>query len=167
MRTTWTRLVLATAITALTLACGGPDPEAELAEASQAVETARSAVETARAAVQKREAEAQEAQKRLAEARAALQKAQQNVAERKATVDESATDAVLFRTVQKKLLRDKKLQRVAISASVANGIVTLTGDVANAEQRDLAVELARTTPGVADVESRITVPVAAPKAQAK
>jgi hyperosmotically inducible protein len=163
MRTTSIRFLLATALATSTLACGGPDPEAELVEASQAVEAAKSEVETARATVEKREAEVQEAQQRLSEARAALQKAQQDVAARKATVDASATDAVLFRTVQKQLLHDEKLQEVAISASVVNGVVTLTGDVANAAQRDRAVELARTTPGVANVESRITVPVAAPK----
>ena len=134
---------------------------------SSRVDAARSEVEIASATVQEREAEVQEAQQRLSEARVALKKAQQTVAARKATVDKSATDAVLFRTVQKQLLRDEKLQDVAISASVVNGTVTLTGNVADAAQRDLAIELARTTPGVANVESRIRVPVAPPKQKEK
>ena len=164
MRSTWIRVMLATAVTAL--ACGGSDPEAELVEASEAVSEARSGVEIAREKVQKREAEVQEAQKRLAEARALLQQAQEKLAERKANIDESATDAVLFRTVQKRLLQDDELSDVAISASVLNGVVTLSGAVSDAAQRDRAVELARATPGVGNVESRITVPVSAPRKKA-
>ena len=161
MKATWTRLLLATA--AVALACGGSDPEAELVEASQAVEEARTEVETARDTVQEREAEVEDARKRLTEARAALREAQEKVAKREETVDRNATDAVLFRTVQKHLLEHKDLKDVAISASVTKGVVTLSGSVPDAKVRDRAVELARETPGVADVKSRIDVPVSAPK----
>jgi len=161
MRTTWMRVVLATATAAL--ACEGHDPEADLIEASQAVAEARSRVETARAAVEKREAEVEEAKQRLADARASLREAQESVAKYEESVDRSATDAVLFRSVQKQLLEDRALKDVAIGARVDNGVVTLSGSVPNAKLRDRAVEIARKAPGVDRVESRIEVPVAAGK----
>lgn len=161
MTTIWIRVALATALAAL--ACGGHDPEADLIEASQAVAEARSNAEAARATVEKREAEVEQAKQRLTEARATLREAEQNVARYEESVDRSATDAVLFRTVQKRLLEDGSLEDVAISARVDDGVVTLSGSVPNARLRDRAVEIARKTPGVDRVESRIEVPVAAGK----
>lgn len=156
-------LTLALVVTATCLGCGGSDPEAELVQASQAVEHARTAVEAARELVTKREAEVQQAQARLTEARAALREAQEKVAKGEAKVDRRATDAVLFRAVQKQLLTDDALREVAISATVTNGNVTLAGTVNSAKQRDRALELARATPGVGQVESRITVSTPAAK----
>jgi len=161
MRTMGLRLGLVTLVAAL--ACGGSDPEAELIEASQAVEQARSRVETARATVEERETEVEEAKRRLTEARSVLREAQENVAKYEATVDRNATDSVLFRSVQKRLLEDRQLKDVAIAARVDNGIVTLSGSVPNAKLRDRALEVARETPGVNRVESLIDVPVAAGK----
>jgi osmotically-inducible protein OsmY len=76
-------------------------------------------------------------------------------------VDRSATDDVLFRTVQKRLLEDDDLSNVAIAARVSKGVVTLSGSVPNAKLRDRALEIARTTPGAGHVESRIEVQVSA------
>jgi osmotically-inducible protein OsmY len=161
MRTTRLRLGLVTLVAAL--ACSGSDPEAELIEASQAVEQARSRVETARANVEKRETEAEEAKQRLTEARTVLREAQENVTKYEASVDRNATDSVLFRAVQKRLLEDRQLKDVAIAARVDKGIVTLSGNVPNAKLRDRALEIAQQTPGVNRVESLIDVPVAARK----
>jgi osmotically-inducible protein OsmY len=161
MRLKATQVGLATILVAL--ACGGSDPEVDLEQASQAVEEARAEVETARETVQARESEVTQAQERLAEARAALREAEGELAQREAVVDRSATDAVLFRAVQKRLLEDEDLSEVAIAARVAKGVVTLSGSVPDAKLRDRAVEVARTTPGVASVESLISVPVAAAK----
>jgi osmotically-inducible protein OsmY len=105
----------------------------------------------------------QQAQERLEEARAALREAESEFAQREAVVSRSATDAVLFRAVQKRLLEDEDLSEVAIAAGVSKGVVTLSGSVPNAKLRDQAVEIARATPGVGRVESRIEVPVSAPK----
>ena len=153
--------VLATALVAL--ACGGSDPEVDLEQASQAVEEARVQVEKARETVQTRESEVKDAQERLAEARATLREAESEFAQREAEVNRSATDAVLFRAVQKQLLDDADLSDVAIAARVSKGVVTLSGSVPSAKLRDRAVEIARTTPGVGSVESRIEVPVSAAK----
>ena len=152
---------LGTALVAL--ACGGSDPEADLEQASRAVEEARAQVAQDREAVQARESEAQEAQKRLVDARSALREAESELARRETAVDRSATDDVLFRTVQKRLLEDDDLSNVAIAARVSKGVVTLSGSVPNAKLRDRALEIARATPGVGNVESRIEVQVSAAK----
>jgi osmotically-inducible protein OsmY len=145
------------------LACSGSDPEAELIEASQAVEQARNRVENARATVEQRETEVEEAKRRLTEARSVLRDEQEKVAKYEESVDRNATDAVLFRTVQKRLLEDRELRDVAIAARVDHGTVTLSGSVPNAKLRDRALEVAKETPGVNHVESLIDVPVAAGK----
>ena len=120
-------------------------------------------VEKARETVQTRESEVKKAQERLAEARSTLREAESEFAQREAVVNRGATDAVLFRAVQKRLLEDDDLSDVAIAARVSNGVVTLSGSVPSAKLRDQAVEIARTTPGVGSVESRIEVPVSAAK----
>jgi len=152
---------LATALAVL--ACGGSDPEVDLEQVSQAVEEARVQVEKAREKVETRESEVKEAEERLSEARSALREAESEFAQREAVVNSSATDAVLFRAVQKRLLEDGDLSKVAIAARVSKGVVTLSGSVPNAKLRDQAVEIARTTPGVGSVESRIEVPASAAK----
>jgi osmotically-inducible protein OsmY len=155
----WLRWGLAAGLFAL--ACGGSDPAADLERASRAVDEARSRVGSAREVVTARESEAREAKKRLAEAQTAFREAQSELSESEAAVDRNATDAVLFRTVQKRLLEEGDLANVAIAASVTNGTVTLSGSVPNGKLRDRAVEVARATPGVQNVQSRIEVPVAA------
>lgn len=154
MRLTWICVGLGMAL--LALACGS-DPEADLEEASQAVEEARAQVAKDRETVQAREDDVQKAQKRLAEARAALRDSQGKLAQRETVVDRSATDIVLFRRVQKQLLDEDDLSEVAISVRVSEGVVTLSGSVPNEELRDRALEIARATPGVGQVESRIAV----------
>ena len=142
---------------ALLLGCGGSDPEVDLERASKAADETRSAVEIATENVTEREAEVKQAKAELEEARAALRKVEQELAEREAKVDSSATDEVLFRAVQKRLLEDDDLESVAIAAHVNNGLVTLTGNVPDAELRDRAVSVARETPGVQRVQSQIQV----------
>jgi len=145
----------------LAFGCGGPDPEQALAEANRAVERSRAAVEKARGVVEEREAEVRAAQQELADARASLGQAEEELARHEAAVDRSATDTALFRAVQKQLLEDDELSGVGISASVSEGAVVLTGSVPNGKLRDRAVEVARETPGVTRVQSRIEVSVAA------
>lgn len=159
MRPTAFRVGVAMAL--VTLACGGSDPEVDLEQASQALAEARAQVETARETVEARESEVKEAQEKLAESRSVLREAESELAQREAVVNRSATDSVLFRAVQKRLLEDDDLSEVAIAARVSKGLVTLSGSVPDAKLRDRAVEIARTTPGVGSVESRIEVAVSA------
>lgn len=168
MRTVRLLTILLTGAAALSFACGSADPEEELARASEAADAALEQVDTARADVEKREAEVKEAQKLLTEARATLREAQQEYAKREQTVDLSATDSVLFRAVQKRLLDDGALESVGIAAKVTDGVVTLSGSVPNAKLSDRAALVAGETPGVTSVTNRIKVAVsAAPKDQKK
>jgi osmotically-inducible protein OsmY len=148
--------VLAAALLALA-GCGGDGAEEELEEASRSLAKAREAVEEARGEVEERRAEVQAAQDELAVAREALREAEEQLSGFEAKVDLNATDAVLFRSIQKRLLDDGDLEDVAIVARVENGVVSLSGTVPDAELRDRAVEIARSTAGVASVESRIQI----------
>lgn len=159
MRSRWICAVLGMALVALS--CGGSDPEADLAAASAAVEKARARVAEERESVQALENAAEKLQKQLAESRAALRDAESELAQRESVVNRSATDSVLFRAVQKRLLEDGDLSDVAIAASVSKGVVTLSGSVPDAKLRDRALDVARATPGVVSVESRIDVQASA------
>ena len=165
--------VAGTLTAALLLACGGSDPEVDLERASKAAEETRSELEVAAETVKQREADVKQAQTELEAARAALRKIEAELAKRVAKVDRRATDEVLFRAVQKRLLEDDSLAIVAIAAHVNNGLVSLTGNVPDAETRDRAVAVARETPGVDRVTSQIQVvaptpaPTPAPKKQKK
>ncbi len=70
-------------------------------------------------------------------------------------------DGLLFRAIQTRLLQDDALEGTAIRVQVEKGVVTLLGEVANGELKERALELAQAVPGVASVDSRITVSVAA------
>lgn len=150
----------------LLLACGGSDPEVDLEKASKAAEQTRSAREVAVEKVKQREDEVKQAQTRLEEARKALRGIESELAKRVAKVDKSATDEVLFRAVQKRLLEDDGLANVAIAAHVNNGLVALTGNVPDAKLSERAVAVAKETPGVQRVDNRIQV-VGAKKAPEK
>lgn len=150
----------------LAFACSGSDPEADLADATNALAKARAEFEQAEKTVATRETEVDEAKQRLVLARTALREVESRLRERETAVTQTATDDVLFRAVQMRLLEDDRLENAAIAASVSGGSVTLSGTVANGKQRDRAIAVAKETPGVARVESRIEVQVAAPGARA-
>lgn len=145
----------------LVFGCGS-DQAADIAAASKAVKEQRDAVAVAQDAVSERAAEVADAQKLLASAQDDLRAAEAELVRREAAVDARATDTVVFREVQKRLLEDDELSRVAISASVKDSVVTLNGSVENGMLRDRAVEVSRDTPGVDRVDSRIEVQVSAP-----
>jgi len=122
----------------------------ELAEARDGVREAESKVEARREALREAEAVLAKAREREREARAHLDEAREKVSK-------EATDAVLFRAVQKRLLEDEKLEGVAVSAQVSDGVVTLRGEVPDPKLRDRALEIARGVPGVVEVRSEIRV----------
>jgi len=144
---------------ALAIGCGGDDPIAEIAKANAAVAAQQSAVEAAKQAVATRQSEVSSAQSRLAAARAKVKTEETKLARLESEVDRSAMDTVVFREVQKRLLEDRQLSQVAIVASVADGVVTLSGQVDNSKLRDRAIEVAKATDGVKSVASRIDVSV--------
>lgn len=138
--------------------CGGGDSEVEkLMAASEELARAREELERAEEEVQQAEAAFEEAQAALDAARARASEARQAVADAEAQVDQQATDDVIFRAVQLRLLEDGRLRDRAVRAEVEGGVVTLTGRVRTREEAERALEVARETPGVHDVVSRLEV----------
>lgn len=144
-------------VLALAAGCGGESQEEQLAEASQALQAAHQEVEVASRQVEERRAELERVETAVAEAERELQQARGRLREAESRVDIKATDAALFRAVQKRLLEAKELREVAIDADVKKGVVTLRGRVPDREIARRAVEIARSVPGVVRVESRISV----------
>jgi hyperosmotically inducible protein len=66
-------------------------------------------------------------------------------------------DAAITTTLKSKLLGDTKTPGLKIDVDTKDGIVTLTGTVATAAEKQRAVELAKETNGVKSVVDRIKV----------
>lgn len=148
--------VAAAAAVIVAVGCGDGGREAQLQAASQAVEEAREEVDAAAITVQEKSEAAQLAHDQLGAAEQELAEAQRRLAEAEGIVAGLSTDDLLFRTVQRRLLDE--LEEVAIDASVDRAVVTLRGRVSDPSQRDLAVDIARQTPGVVSVQDRIVTP---------
>ena len=73
------------------------------------------------------------------------------------TVGQSIDDANLTTAVNAQLVRDKASNFTRIDVDTNNGIVTLNGTVASAEQRDRALEVARGVSGVKGVINNLQV----------
>jgi len=137
--------------------CGESDQESAFREAAERLDEAREAVTAARQEVDERTLAAEQTRQELAEAQEALVRAEQELAEARARVGVHATDDVLFRQVQTRLLDDELLESLAIAARVEKGTVTLSGQAASREQRERAGELAAAIPGVLGVDNRIAI----------
>jgi osmotically-inducible protein OsmY len=152
------RAGLGTLLVAVALAggCGGGDEE-EFRRAAQALTAARESVEQGQRAVEERRARLEVAQAELAQAERQLREAEERLREAESRVDLKATDAALFRAVQKRLLEDERLRHVAIDADVRRGVVELRGSVPDERSAAAALEVARSVPGVMRVENRVNV----------
>jgi osmotically-inducible protein OsmY len=150
-----------------TLACGDDEkaahppavgaPEAAApAAVSEAVGAAEAALEEAKREVAARKEAVSAAEQALAEAEKRAAAAAEGVTTAKQAA-ELGSDAALFRAVQSRLLEDEGLKAVAVSATVHDGQVKLSGRVPDAALRDRALAVARETPGVRAVESEIEV----------
>jgi hypothetical protein len=163
-------LVLLPAVLLFTAACSDPTPEELLADATEVYNKAKTVADKARADLDVREEAFGKAQENRDEAARRLRDAEQALAESKAALGRVATDELLFREVQRMLLDDPELEKVAIQASVNGGMVRLTGSVPDNELAERAGGIAEAVPGVAGVENRIVVPRAekeAPEPEAK
>ena len=164
----WAGSSLATAALVFALAaagasCGGNDREAAFREATESLAEAERAAEEARTWVAEEARAAEAAQAELARAEAGLAAAEETLAEARAQVGLHATDDVLFREIQTRLLDDDLLSEVAIAARVEKGTVTLSGQVADTDQRDRAAEIAGAVPGIIAVDNRVSVAEATEK----
>ena len=142
-------------------ACGEPDPEAALEEANSEFEAAREMLEAADADVGKLRSKMRELEEQLTDAERVRREAQRNVTEAEALLAERASDDVLFRAVQRRLLEDSALSDATVTAHVASRVVTLRGHVGSTGLRDRAVEVAQSAPGVIRVVSELQVSSAA------
>lgn len=150
--------VMGMVLAVLTLGgCGGNGEERSLAEGERILREARDAVRTSRQAVEERETALLGAESKLETAKQALEAAEARLAEAEAQVDHEATDVRLFRGIQQRLLEEERLDRVAIRVEVNRGRVILSGMVPDEETRSIALDVAGSFPGVAAVESRISI----------
>ncbi len=139
------------------LAACGEDPEERLERVSQELAGVRAALDRAQQRSQEKEQAFERAKGELEDARRALHEAELELAQAETRVDLRGLDDLIFRLVQERLLDDGDLERVAIRASVARGVVTLEGAVPSAALRDRALGIAQTTPGVSRVRDSIRI----------
>jgi osmotically-inducible protein OsmY len=125
--------------------------------AQEAVASARDEVAQREAAYEKATAAARAAEEDLADATRKLDAAQASLDGARAEVAKWADDASVFRVVQQRLLESDELADGAVSARVEQGVAVLEGQVAEDADRERAIEIARETPGVVAVQSRLTV----------
>ena len=141
----------------LAAGCGGESQERALEEATAAVVEKQKAVHEAREEVDAQQAAVNQAQLLLEEAMAELQSREEALLEAKSRVGLKATDTTLFRSVQRNLLEDEGLESLAIAVRVSRGVVTLEGSVPEADDSARAEEIARSTPGVVNLDNLIEV----------
>lgn len=68
-------------------------------------------------------------------------------------VAQANSDQVITANVSQAIAQDKRLKHANISATTANGVVTLSGVVSSKHARKHAIYLARTTSGVVAVDA--------------
>lgn len=113
------------------------------------------AAAAARAEVERLERRVRQAEQELEDARAELARAREALAA--AEHGPARSDAAIFRDVQRRLLEDPALARVAIRADVDDGVVVLHGRVPDRDTARTAGAVAAGVDGVVRVESRIAV----------
>ena len=141
-------------------ACGAPSAEKKIEDAAAQVDRAEEEVESAKQALEREQAELDEAREELEGARDALRGAESRLVEAQQHMGEVADDAFLFRAVQSALLADPALEDMAIGARVRDGVVTLEGQVPDADSKQRAGTLAAAVPGVKRVDNSVGVELA-------
>jgi osmotically-inducible protein OsmY len=70
----------------------------------------------------------------------------------------SFSDAAITATVKSKLLADTAVSGLKLDVDTRDGVVTLTGNVKSAAERNQALRLTRETDGVKSVDDKMTLP---------
>jgi len=73
------------------------------------------------------------------------------------TLGEHLDDATITARVKTRLLEDPSVKGLKLDVDTRSGVVYLTGEVRSQNERDAAINLAKGTKGVRDVQSNITV----------
>lgn len=164
MRKTLSSAGVAIGSMALLVACTPDRPEHGLREAAERVSDAREhAIDRATDMVDEledlREERSDVAEERaeVAEATEKLGEAGDRLDDALGTLEERADDVAIFRSLQRSLLDAGELSSIGIVAEVNDRTVTLRGEVADAEHRKRAVEIARNTAGVLEVRDEMTL----------
>lgn len=151
---------------ALALACSESRQE-KFEKAMRAAEVAQTSVESAQREYTAREIAAESAREAAVEAESELATARQQLDAATATFDSARTevakwadDASVSRILQQRLLEESALEHAAVAARVENGVALLDGTAPDPSAAQRAVEIARETPGVVDVQSQLVVPTA-------
>jgi hyperosmotically inducible protein len=70
---------------------------------------------------------------------------------------EATSDATITAKIKMKFASDDKVSAMAIGVETTDGMVTLTGDVSGKEERERAIELAKSVEGVKMVHSNLKI----------
>ena len=73
------------------------------------------------------------------------------------TVGEHLDDAAITAKVKSKLLDDPQVKGLKIDVDTRDGVVFLTGSVRSDNEKETAIQLARGTKGVRDVQANLTI----------
>lgn len=133
-----------------TAGCSRPAPEDRLIEAGDAVDDAQARLQSINADINSHLDAVAELKKERQRVRASLMTLEERLERR-------ATDLAIFRAAQSALLDDPTLQQAAIVANVEDGVVTLTGSVANMKQRQAAMQVVEAVPGVESTVVRLEI----------
>ena len=87
----------------------------------------------------------------------ATDEAQRKAGEGTAAIGDAASNAALTSTVKTKFLADDAISGLKIDVDSNKGVVTLTGEVRSAAEKQRAVKVARETEGVKSVIDRLKV----------
>ncbi len=152
-------LILGIAAGALT-ACS-QTPQERYKHANEQLQQAQKNRNQAQKKVNAKQAELAKSQEKLNKAESRLQAARQKVQEASQAVDKTVNDAMLFRTLQAKLVNRDHFGTSAISVTVRNRVVTLSGTVPDKDTRQRAVKIARSQAGVQQVVDHLQIAPAA------
>jgi osmotically-inducible protein OsmY len=81
----------------------------------------------------------------------------EQLGEATSSVAAASSDATITAAVKSKMVLDSTVSGLQIDVDTEGGVVTLTGNVANAGIRDRAIAIARSTEGVKNVQDRLTI----------
>lgn len=122
-------------------ACSPPAPEERLIDVAEDVSDMQDQLQTLNEEIASHEQAIQELREQRQRARKHLLSLEERLALR-------ATDLAIFRAAQSALLDEPTLQDAAVLANVEDSVITLTGSVANDKERQTAVKIAESVPGV-------------------
>jgi osmotically-inducible protein OsmY len=142
--------------TAMLTGCS-ESPQDQYKDATQNLKQAKQARQDAQQTLQDKQQALADAKKDVKQAKSDLQSAKQKVAQAMQKVDKLVDDKILFRTIQRKLVNNKNFGNSAISVSVNQRVVTLTGTVPDQSTHKKALQTTRSQPGVKKVIDSLKV----------